>query len=384
MIRFLNRAILYSLVFSMGCSPTALVEKKKSVPSENAGAWLGVAVTPADRKTSKGVTIVKVSAGGPAEKAGLQENDIIIELDGDTVATCRDLHRLIRERKPGEEVVLLVRRNSRQEETRVRLEAQPAPRGSSYEKRFAGSRIIGIEVRESGGKLRNDLVDYVELKENDVYSEKKVEEAKEGLKKKTGCYLVEPSITLYPSGVFVGFTMMETAASLERDLEEPIEVSDEAEKLFSTYDRYNEAWLAHLSSKATDNSATSGTMQAYEREFLDSVQPNVKELVTILKRGSVDQRAKAACLLKWARDKESVIDPLVEAFDDPSHRIHNDAARSLLAISRTGVEEIPIEPVIGLLSHEAWPCQNKAVYLLLSLLDKHQNAEGIARGRFLI
>jgi S1-C subfamily serine protease len=42
-----------------------------------------------------GVLVVSVESGGPAEQAGLREGDVIIALDGHTVAGFDDLHRLL-------------------------------------------------------------------------------------------------------------------------------------------------------------------------------------------------------------------------------------------------------------------------------------------------
>jgi S1-C subfamily serine protease len=67
-----------------------------------------------DRSNSKrrgGVLVVGVDAGGPADRAGLEEGDLILALDGHTVTGIDDLHRLLTEERVGVKVpVRVVRR----------------------------------------------------------------------------------------------------------------------------------------------------------------------------------------------------------------------------------------------------------------------------------
>ncbi len=53
--------------------------------------------------TNKAVLIVGIEPGGPAQQSGLREGDILVELDGQTVETMDDLHRLLNDEKVGVE-----------------------------------------------------------------------------------------------------------------------------------------------------------------------------------------------------------------------------------------------------------------------------------------
>lgn len=67
----------------------------------------------AGRKGTKGrggVLVVDVDPGGPANRAGLEEGDIILGLDGHDVAGIDDLHRLLTEERVGAKVPLRVLR----------------------------------------------------------------------------------------------------------------------------------------------------------------------------------------------------------------------------------------------------------------------------------
>jgi putative serine protease PepD len=62
--------------------------------------------------TGEGVYVGAVSAGSPAEKAGLKVGDVIVALDGKQTTTSDDLGTQLAEHKPGQTVTLKVQRQS--------------------------------------------------------------------------------------------------------------------------------------------------------------------------------------------------------------------------------------------------------------------------------
>ncbi|HXL72459.1 MAG TPA: PDZ domain-containing protein, partial [bacterium] len=58
--------------------------------------------------SDKAILVVGIEPGGPAQRAGLREGDILVELDGQTVETMDDLHRLLNDEKVGVESDLWV------------------------------------------------------------------------------------------------------------------------------------------------------------------------------------------------------------------------------------------------------------------------------------
>jgi serine protease Do len=82
--------------------------------------WLGVTVqslTPElakqfDLKEDKGVLVGDVVEGGPAEKAGLQRGDVIVEFDGRKIEDPNQLRNMVANTEPGREVkVKIIREN---------------------------------------------------------------------------------------------------------------------------------------------------------------------------------------------------------------------------------------------------------------------------------
>ena len=62
-----------------------------------------------------------VTPGSPADKAGLQENDIILEVDGKKVTERNQLADLIASYKPGDEISLKIYHKGEEKEIKVIL-----------------------------------------------------------------------------------------------------------------------------------------------------------------------------------------------------------------------------------------------------------------------
>jgi len=81
--------------------------------------WLGVniqAVTPQlaesfGLKGKKGALVSQVFKGGPAEKAGIKQGDIILEFDDKEISNLRDLPRIVASTPVGKNVTIMVFRN---------------------------------------------------------------------------------------------------------------------------------------------------------------------------------------------------------------------------------------------------------------------------------
>ena len=99
----------------------------------NGQAFLGVSsitLTPALKQQyglapDQGAIVADVSAGSPAERAGLQQLDVVIKADATTIATNDALVGFVRAHKPGDKVTLEVVRGTRTFSVPVTLETRP-------------------------------------------------------------------------------------------------------------------------------------------------------------------------------------------------------------------------------------------------------------------
>jgi len=63
-----------------------------------------------------------VVPASPADKAGLQIKDVILEIDGEKVTTENPLHVIVSKKKPGDEIIMKVWRSGEQMDIKVKLE----------------------------------------------------------------------------------------------------------------------------------------------------------------------------------------------------------------------------------------------------------------------
>jgi len=74
-----------------------------------------------DLASESGVIVISVESGSPAQKAGLREGDVIVALDGKTVAGVDDLHRLLTDARVGTSSALTILRRTE----KLQLEVVP-------------------------------------------------------------------------------------------------------------------------------------------------------------------------------------------------------------------------------------------------------------------
>jgi serine protease Do len=108
--------------------------------------------------TARGVLVEDVTAGSPAERAGLKRYDVIAAVDGRDVQNTSALIRDIASREPGARAALQVIREGRVQEVEVGLverplrdaPAPPSPADPARE----GDRGIGVSVQELTRQVR--------------------------------------------------------------------------------------------------------------------------------------------------------------------------------------------------------------------------------------
>lgn len=77
----------------------------------------------------KGVEIKGVLSSSPAARAGLRKGDLIRDIDGEVVTKSFDVIYVVKQKQPGDEVVLTVERSGEQREVTVRFEPKVEKKG---------------------------------------------------------------------------------------------------------------------------------------------------------------------------------------------------------------------------------------------------------------
>jgi membrane-associated protease RseP (regulator of RpoE activity) len=81
---------------------------------------------------SGGAIVTQVVEGGPAEKAGIREGDVILAVDDMPINGRNALREVISRRDPGDKVMLVLWRQGRDRQVTVRLGKHPEQRDMPY------------------------------------------------------------------------------------------------------------------------------------------------------------------------------------------------------------------------------------------------------------
>jgi serine protease Do len=121
--------------------------------------WLGVAIQDIDGalakalalRTEKGVLVADAAKGGPAEKAGLQRGDVILEIDGEATRSTGRLRNIIAGKGEGAKVEVSLLREGRKEVIVVELTAQPENYSMAAEVDGSTTAYGGLTVADLTG-----------------------------------------------------------------------------------------------------------------------------------------------------------------------------------------------------------------------------------------
>lgn len=138
--------------------------------SKKAG-WLGVSISDLTGEnakrikpgTSSGALVRDVVEDSPAEAAGIEEDDVIVEFNGKAIADADDLTSTVRKTKPGETVSVVVYRGDQKKSLRVtvgKYRSDLAHLGIAvpdvppvHVRVFGGSEIDGLKVLTLNSQL---------------------------------------------------------------------------------------------------------------------------------------------------------------------------------------------------------------------------------------
>ena len=75
---------------------------------------------------SEGVFVFDLTPGGPADRAGVESGDVVVEFDGRKITSVEDLYAALRETSPGDTASLKLIRQGKDESVDVRLANRPS------------------------------------------------------------------------------------------------------------------------------------------------------------------------------------------------------------------------------------------------------------------
>jgi serine protease Do len=103
------------------------------VAKESDKAWLGVYLQDINRdireamdlESSRGALIAGVVEDSPAEEAGIEEEDVVIEFEGEKIGGASSLTKLVNKHSPGDEITLKIVRDGKEKKVVVTLGKRP-------------------------------------------------------------------------------------------------------------------------------------------------------------------------------------------------------------------------------------------------------------------
>jgi predicted metalloprotease with PDZ domain len=140
------------------------------------GAYLGVYLQDItsdlkealDLESKKGALIAGVVDDSPAEEAGLEDEDVVIEVDGTKVKGSSHLTKVIRKHEPGDKITLKILRDGKEKSIAVILGDRPEdeytimdplslslkmPKAGVYSLGFRSGSRIGVKVQDLSEQL---------------------------------------------------------------------------------------------------------------------------------------------------------------------------------------------------------------------------------------
>ena len=126
-------------------------------------SWIGVQIQALDESKAKalgldsrnGALVADVVGDGPADKAGIETGDVIVEFNSQKVKTVDNLRNKVSASKPNKSYELILIRDGKKKTMRVKLEEMPSDEVLISSNIEESSNEIGIKVSSISRSLRN-------------------------------------------------------------------------------------------------------------------------------------------------------------------------------------------------------------------------------------
>ena len=144
--------------FAVPSNMAKLVMESLKTKGKVVRGWLGVTIQEVNAdlakqfglKETKGALVSDVLEGSPAEKAGIERGDVMIDLDGKPVESATQLKNMVAQLTIGNKVSLTVVRDKKEKRLTVVIGEQPKEIATSGtdEEREGSKAVAGIEVHD--------------------------------------------------------------------------------------------------------------------------------------------------------------------------------------------------------------------------------------------
>lgn len=107
--------------------------------------------------SQNGALVGDVEANTPAEKAGIQPGDVIVEFDGQPINDANDLFLAVANCAPGQEVKLKFLRDGREHTVKVTLAEKPGEQAQNLQPQSQHDALNGVTVEDLDADARSQL-----------------------------------------------------------------------------------------------------------------------------------------------------------------------------------------------------------------------------------
>jgi hypothetical protein len=175
--------ILFSGALGLSQNAETVLAAKEAAAGE---AWLGLGVSKPDEITTTqlpalppgiGFVVTDLTAGGPAEKAGVRKHDLLWKMGEQMLVNEGQFATLLRLSAPGEEITLSVFREGKSLDLKVMLGEGKDEHGAEIRRMLADSvirsddgavRIVDLEQRKAVVSDERGSAELIRLSEGDV------------------------------------------------------------------------------------------------------------------------------------------------------------------------------------------------------------------------
>jgi len=127
-----------------------------------ARGWLGVVIQEVNRDLAEsfglrkpmGALVVQVAPDGPAGKGGIQEGDIILEFEGQSIHRSGELPPLVGQVRPGDKAKVQVLRDGSRKLLNITIEELPDQRGQRRTQQEQPADRLGLKVTELNSEMK--------------------------------------------------------------------------------------------------------------------------------------------------------------------------------------------------------------------------------------